>query len=74
MIIFGGWNNTAYLKDGGRYNPLTDVWKSFDITTTTPRAYHTSVWVGSLNQMIIWGGAILGGYTNSGVRYVPIDE
>jgi N-acetylneuraminic acid mutarotase len=73
MIVYGGWNGTVYLKDGGRYNPATDTWKLFTIETTAPRAYHTAVWTGSINQMIIWGGAILGGYTNTGVRIVPLD-
>ncbi|MFA5794754.1 MAG: kelch repeat-containing protein [Candidatus Brocadiia bacterium] len=74
MVVFGGWNGTVYMKDGGRYDPITDTWKSFDITTTTERAYHSAVWVGPpSNQIILWGGAILGGYTNTGVRYVPMD-
>jgi hypothetical protein len=55
MIVWGGWNDTVHLNDGGRYNPATDTWTP---TTTSgapaPRQYHTAVWTGT--EMIVFGG------------------
>ncbi|MFH1226482.1 MAG: hypothetical protein V1701_01095 [Planctomycetota bacterium] len=76
MIVFNGWNGTVYLNDGGRYNPILNSWKLFDTntpSTTTRRAFHTAIWDTVNNQMITWGGAILGGYTDSGVRFIPVN-
>ena len=55
MIVWGGYNGSGYLNDGGRYNPAANSWTA--VTTTgapAARAYHTAVWTGS--EMIVWGG------------------
>jgi N-acetylneuraminic acid mutarotase len=74
MIVWGGYNGSPlvyYLKNGGRYNPLTGTW-TVVATNGAPsvRAYHTAVWTGS--EMIVWGGGN-GIYSalNDGGRYSP---
>ena len=72
MVIWGGTDLSNYFSDGGRYDPVNDIWRTTeDQTNTVPtgRFDQTAVWTGS--KMIVWGGN--GGtlLTNSGGRYAP---
>ena len=70
MIIWGGWNTTALLKTGGRYDPAADTWLATS-TTGAPsvRDGHTAVWTGT--KMIVWGGWATICRANTGGRYDP---
>lgn len=75
MIVWGGSNENPdfYLNSGGRYNPTTDSWLATNITEAPiPRHEHSVVWTGS--QMIIWGGAAVGGITDTGGKYDPASD
>ncbi len=75
MIVWGGWGGSYsdnLFNTGGRYNPLTDRWTATSVTNApTARLGATAVWTGS--EMIVWGGADFGGWTqyNTGGRYNP---
>jgi len=70
MVVWGGlhWgaSSTEYLRDGGRFDPLTDTWSPTSTGDGCPagRASHTAVWTGK--EMIVWGGD-----GNTGGRYDP---
>ncbi|HPR65489.1 MAG TPA: proprotein convertase P-domain-containing protein, partial [Thermoanaerobaculia bacterium] len=56
MLIWGGEAGLVYDLDGGKYNPVSDVWAPMSISGTPPqgRARHTTLWTGS--EMLVWGG------------------
>jgi len=72
MVVWGGQDSLSMLfNDGGRYDPVNDVWRTTeDLTNSVPtgRFDHTAVWTGS--KMIVWGGND-GTLTTSGGRYAP---
>src|SRR5947207_1043152 len=73
MIIWGGINDTfGYLRDGSRYNPVTDTWTPISLLNMpSPRVEHRAVWTG--NEMIVWGG--FKDFTlNTGGRYNPATD
>ena len=62
------WNGVT----GGRYNPVTDTWKSVStLNAPQPRSDFTAVWTGT--EMIIWGGwtGLADRVTNTGSKYDP---
>jgi len=70
MIVWGGENSTAFLGDGGRYNPTTNAWTAMSATgAPSGRRSHTAVWTGT--EMIVWGGYGATGWVNTGARYNP---
>ncbi len=73
MVIWGGDDFVTAFNDGGRYDPVTDSWKTTDQTINkvpTGRFDHSAVWTGS--QMIVWGGNDMTlNKTNTGGRYTP---
>src|ERR1035441_9818208 len=73
MMVWGGWNtSSAYLNDGGRYNPTLNTWAGVPAGNAPAARYlHTAVWTGS--EMIVWGGYnnFVGGYLSSGARFNP---
>ena len=83
MVVWGGFDTTnaltpTFLKDGGRYNPVTDTWTSLTNVpfTLAGRAGPTAVWSG--NEMIVWGGYSQNvgfpptfTYFGTGARYHP---
>ena len=38
MIVWGGYNGSSYLNDGGRYNPTANSWTALDDHRRTRRA------------------------------------
>ena len=73
MIVWGGSDSfpNGFLNTGARYNPGTDSWVATNSTDAPePRALHTAIWTGN-NEMIVWGGSVVGSETNSGARYNP---
>ncbi|MDQ6760146.1 MAG: dockerin type I domain-containing protein [Acidobacteriota bacterium] len=56
MIVWGGTDQTNYLRTGGKYTPATDTWTPTRIPDSSipGRVAHTAVWTGS--EMIVWGG------------------
>lgn len=74
MIVWGGFNNSATLNTGARYNPATDSWmpiSSIDapiISGDRPSV----VWTGT--EMIVWGGGNFSNYSNIGARYNPATD
>ena len=72
MIVWGGTDQTNYLRTGGRYNPATDSWTPTSLVNAPPgRTAYAAVWTGS--QMIVWGGVADQTFTNTntGGRYNP---
>ncbi len=72
MIVWGGTDQTNYLRTGGRYNPRTDTWTLTQVPDATipGRVNFAAVWTGS--EMIVWGGVNeLFQLTNTGGRYDP---
>ena len=72
MIVWGGTDQTNYLRTGGRYNPRTDTWTPTQVPNATipGRVNFAAVWTGS--EMIVWGGVDeLFQLTNTGGRYNP---
>jgi N-acetylneuraminic acid mutarotase len=73
MIIWGGQASTdpptITFNTGGRYNPGTDSWTATSLTgAPAARSLHTAIWTG--NEMIIWGGELVGAQnTHTGARY-----
>jgi len=55
MIVWGG-NDGEFLRDGGIYNPLTDLWQPTQAGTNAPpaRGLYAAVWTGS--EMVVHGG------------------
>ena len=70
MIIWGGFNGTFNLADGGHYNPTTDTWVA-TVTAGAPvaRSYQSMVWTGT--EMLVWGG-YSAGYLGIGGRYATL--
>ena len=61
MLVWGGWSgrNKArdHHRDGARYDPSADAWKSLASDgAPEPREDHTAVWTGT--EMIVWGGVV----------------
>lgn len=59
MIIWGGFSDSGYLGDGGRYDPapLVNAWTATQTNNAPlPRWGHSAVWTGVGGNMIVWGG------------------
>ncbi|MFN8546779.1 MAG: hypothetical protein U0527_02095 [Candidatus Eisenbacteria bacterium] len=72
MIVWGGFDGvSAFLNNGGRYNPATNSWAAGGTATfnaPSARQNARAVWTGT--EMIVWGGY---DFTNLGTggRYNP---
>jgi hypothetical protein len=76
-IVWGGVSvppgGTAYLNDGGRYDPNANTWTPTSTGTAPPvRAYHTAVWTG--RKMIVWGGSTTSSEPQLGGLYEPVSD
>lgn len=68
--LFNGWN---YLRDGGRYDPVSDTWATTSVSgAPSRRGYHTAVWTGE--ELLIWGGWDGIAYLDTGNRYNPASD
>ncbi len=60
MVVWGGidsgeLNGGTFLRDGGRYDPISNSWLPTTLTSApTARSEHSAVWTGS--RMLVWGG------------------
>ena len=80
LVVWGGWDGSGYLDDGAQYDPALDRWTTINsLGAPAARTYHRGLWMDfirpdnnrTVREMIIWGGAINGGFTQSGSRYKP---
>ena len=70
MIVWGGYDGSAWLNTGSRYNPSTDSWTATSLTNAPgARGVHTAVWTGT--EMIVWGGWNFPDRLNTGGKYNP---
>ncbi len=75
MIIWGGYNSGvngggAFLFDGARYSPVSNVWTHMNTAGSPPaRQFPAAIWTGS--EMVIWGGYGDQTYLNDGWIYHP---
>ena len=70
MIVWGGYDGSAWLNTGSRYNPSTDSWTATSLTNAPgARGVHTAVWTGT--EMIVWGGWNFPNRLNTGGKYNP---
>ena len=71
LLVWGGrrLSDGTYLQNGGRYDPVTDSWRSMSLSAApSARWASTAVWTGI--EMIVWGG-LGNGYEHTGARYDP---
>ncbi len=74
-ILWGGRSLSlqTYPAPGARYDPIADRWTpTSTIDAPPPRHSHTAVWTGA--EMIVWGGRLPGGPTETGGRYDPVHD
>jgi N-acetylneuraminic acid mutarotase len=72
MILWGGYNGSAYLNNGSRYDPAANTWTAISNTgAPSGRVEHKMLWTDSL--VLVWGGS---GTANmrTGGRYNPISD
>lgn len=73
MVVWGGSQSPgAQFADGGRYDPVGNVWLGATSTAgaPTPRHGHTGIWSGT--DMVIWGGVgTTTSFVNTGGLYAP---
>jgi N-acetylneuraminic acid mutarotase len=55
MIVWGGFDGTNQLSDGGSYDPTTNTWTPVP-SPGAPRQDHTAAWDSQGKRMIIYGG------------------
>jgi N-acetylneuraminic acid mutarotase len=78
MVIWGGRSSfqSAVLRTGARYNPVTDLWTPTSVQSAVPaaRKWHTGIWTGA--EFIVWGGYDKNtpGSLASGGRYDPATD
>src|SRR5262249_60594155 len=57
MIVWGGTHGrprSAFVNDGGRYNPSTNTWTPLPPSPLRPRIGAAAGWTGA--DVVIWGG------------------
>jgi len=78
MIVWGGevWDGdfrSGPDREGGRYDPVTDHWGAMSATDAPrDRSGHTAVWTG--DEMIVWGGSVVGEAVDTGAAYDPVAD
>ncbi len=73
MIVWGGYDGSIALNDGGQYDPVGNAWTATTATGAPSWRYdQTAVWTGS--RMIVWGGSNASSYFNDGGRYDPVGD
>jgi N-acetylneuraminic acid mutarotase len=70
MLIWGGGSEDyGGLKNGAKYDPITDTWLPIS-TNGAPGPYASAVWTGS--EMILWDGTTGGRYNPASDTWSPI--
>jgi hypothetical protein len=71
MVVWGGWDGTTALSDGGRYDPIDDSWLPTSPIGAPPegRIGHSAIWTGQ--EMILWGGNDQQFHFGTGYKYRP---
>lgn len=70
LLVWGGFGNSSYLGNGGRYAPASDTWLPLATQDApAPRRLHTALWTG--NEMLILGGETATGATATAYAYSP---
>ncbi len=66
VILFGGWDGTAYFNDTWAYDPLTNTWTDLNPAGEAPAARdsHSLVYNAATDELILFGG-LVGGATDS---------
>ena len=73
MIIWGGHDGKAPLKDGSRHDPVKKTWTKLPTAgAPSARKDHTAVWTGA--EMIVWGGHDGTAPVADGGRYDPVKD
>lgn len=76
MIVWGGYDGTAFLDTGGRYDPVADTWTPVStVGAPDPRYSHIGVWTG--DRMLVMGGVRLTtnlNGTGTGAAYDPVTD
>ena len=73
MIVWGGLGASAYLSDGGQFDPTANSWSAVtSASAPAGRRYHTAVWSTANSRMIVWGGTNGSSYYNDGGQYDPV--
>jgi N-acetylneuraminic acid mutarotase len=79
VIIWGGWSGSLAFKNGVRYDPVNNNWRSLtEFSAPSLRYRHTAVWTDPITttqqrRMLIWGGYDGSQYVNTGSAYYPSD-
>jgi cysteine-rich repeat protein len=74
LVIWAGQGAAAFLNDGGRYDPVGDVWESMSSAgAPSARSRPTAVWSGS--YVVVFGGSATGNTpATGGGRYDPVND
>jgi hypothetical protein len=54
MLVFGGYNGSADVDTGFKYE--SNSWVAFSGTPPSARYRHTAVWIDNPGVMVVWGG------------------
>jgi hypothetical protein len=74
-VVWGGYNGTSFLGNGGSYTIQTQAWASTNPPEPEGRRYHTAVTFGDpATKMVVWGGEGQNGDLDSGGIYTSADN
>ncbi len=61
IVMFGGWDGTAYYNDTWTFDVATSTWTSLDlIGSPTARDSHSLIYNAATNELILFGGFVGG--------------
>jgi len=73
MVVWGGYDGSAAIDTGGRYDPAADSWLPISTSDAPSVRYaHTTVWTGT--KVIVWGGYDGSSAIDTGGRYDPVTD
>jgi len=72
LILFGGYDGSAYLNDTWAYDPVANTWANLDPSGDLPpaRGFAGLAWDTTTGRIILFGGST-GGYLNDTWAYDP---
>ena len=69
LLLWGGYGDWKFCRDGGLYHPRTDTWRHVPASDTlNERGDAAAIWTGT--EFLIWGGS-KGGKRRGGARLDP---